>query len=126
MRAGFRSRDAVRRCCRWRALAGCAGRVRPCVAGGVGDEDAFLRACAPGQVLGEDLLLPLGERPGGRGISAVALTACTTLAAGRPGGRFSPAFVSARKMTCSGKAQPQISISALPGTRSPNPRIKSR
>lgn len=46
-------------------------------------EDAFLRACGPGQVLGEELLLRRGERPGGRGIGAVALTGCTTLAVSR-------------------------------------------
>lgn len=45
--------------------------------------DAFLRACGRGQVLGEELLLPRGERQGGRGIAAVALTACTTLAVSR-------------------------------------------
>jgi CRP-like cAMP-binding protein len=44
---------------------------------------AFLRACGPGQVLGEELLLPRGERPGSRGIAAAALTACTTLAVSR-------------------------------------------
>ena len=47
------------------------------------DENAFLRACGPGQVLGEELLLPRGERPGGRYIAAAALTACTTLAVSR-------------------------------------------
>jgi CRP-like cAMP-binding protein len=47
------------------------------------DEDAFLRACGPRQILGEELLLPRGERPGGRYIAAAALTACTTLAVSR-------------------------------------------
>jgi CRP/FNR family transcriptional regulator, cyclic AMP receptor protein len=47
------------------------------------DENAFLRACGPGQVLGEELLLPRGERPGGRYIAATALTACTALAVSR-------------------------------------------
>jgi CRP-like cAMP-binding protein len=45
--------------------------------------DAFLRACGPGEVLGEELLLPLGGRPERRRIGAVALTACTTLAVSR-------------------------------------------
>lgn len=46
-------------------------------------EDAFLRACGPGQLLGEELLLRRGEQPGGRRIGAVALTDCTTLAVSR-------------------------------------------
>jgi transposase len=49
----------------------------------VGDQDAFFRACDTGQVLSEELLLPLGEQPGGRGIGAVALAACTTRATSR-------------------------------------------
>jgi hypothetical protein len=40
------------------------GLVRVTAHAGRG-EDAFLRACGPGQVLGEELLLPRGERPGG-------------------------------------------------------------
>jgi CRP-like cAMP-binding protein len=47
------------------------------------DEDAFLRACGPGQLLGEELLLRRGEQPGSRRIGAVALTECTTLAVSR-------------------------------------------
>jgi CRP-like cAMP-binding protein len=45
---------------------------------------AFLRMCGPGQVLGEDLLLT-GQRESRRrrGIAAVALTECTTLAVTR-------------------------------------------
>ena len=58
------------------------GLVRVTAHAGRG-EDAFLRACGPGQVLGEELLLRRGERPGGRRIAAVALTTCTTLAVSR-------------------------------------------
>ena len=57
-------------------------RPSPATVAGRG-EDAFLRACGPGQVLGEELLLPRAERQGGRGIAAVALTGCTTLAVSR-------------------------------------------
>jgi CRP-like cAMP-binding protein len=46
-------------------------------------EDAFLRTRGPGQVLGDELLLPRAERQGGRGVAAVALTGCTTLAVSR-------------------------------------------
>ena len=58
------------------------GLVRVTAHAGRG-EDAFLRACGPGQLLGEELLLRRGEQPGGRRIGAVALTACTTLAVSR-------------------------------------------
>jgi CRP-like cAMP-binding protein len=58
------------------------GLVRVTAHTGDGD-DAFLRACGPGEVLGEELLLRRGEQPGGRRIGAVALTACTTLAVSR-------------------------------------------
>jgi hypothetical protein len=54
-------------------------------------EDAFLRACGPGQVLGEELLLSRREPPDTRGIAAVALTACITLAVSE--WPSSPAFV---------------------------------
>jgi CRP-like cAMP-binding protein len=55
------------------------GLVRVTAHAGRG-EHAFLRACGHGQLLGEELLLRQGERPGGRRIGAVALTGCTTLA----------------------------------------------
>jgi CRP-like cAMP-binding protein len=68
-------------------------------------EDAFLRACGPGEVLGEELLLRLGGRPGGRRIAAVALTACTTLAVSRAAVR---ACLSDRPQLWEGLAQDLI------------------
>lgn len=46
-------------------------------------EDAFLRVCGEGDILGKEVLLPKRERPDGRAISATALTQSTTLAVSR-------------------------------------------
>jgi CRP-like cAMP-binding protein len=83
------------------------GLVRVTAHAGRG-EDAFLRACGPGEVLGEELLLPLGGRPGGRRIAAVALTACTTLAVGA---RAAFPSVSARRPALSSP------VASAPGPR---------
>jgi CRP-like cAMP-binding protein len=80
------------------------GLVRVTAPAGRGG-DAFLRACGPGEVLGEELLLPLGGRPGGRRIGAVALTACTTLAVSRAAVR---ACLSDRPQLWEGLAQDLI------------------